>query len=404
MTQAELTYFKFFVRTNEADNRKVVCEPPDGNLPTYIVDIGNINDAAREVRKALRRFVAQCMDQNAGGVLRSGAQLKELAQRGNDLYWAIFDDAAHPADAREVQEWVAAAAGSHRMNVVIDDRTYVPWGLVYDGDPNKLSGNLEDVDIGQYEDFWCLKYLVSPFYKNIIVRGGVNPKPVALYRLVSALHEHAFSGAEACIDATEPERQVLEWLRSHFEATKAFNAVYSKTDLFNSWGKHADLDMLFFYCHANETSIAFSATEMLTMREINTFQQKQEQLSRTPAGSSCLFFMNGCSTAVGNAAGGFLEVTGRKSACGFIGTETEIPDLFALRFGLAFLYHFLLEGRPIYEVMGMLRREHWPLSLLYSTYCSPGLRVVPPQDLPAISVAFKNFSQKRLGTTTTSVI
>ncbi|HZH30235.1 MAG TPA: hypothetical protein VEY11_05690 [Pyrinomonadaceae bacterium] len=404
MTQTELTPFRFSVRTNEPANRKIVCEPPDGNLPTYIVDIDSVNRRAKAVRAALRRFVAQCMDLSAGGVSKSGAHLKELAQCGNDLYWAIFNDRANPANSREVREWVAAAAGSYRMNIVIDDRTYIPWGLVYDGELDRLSGEPEDVDIRNYEDFWCLKYLVSPFYRNIMVRAGVTPRPVSLYRLISALHRQAFTGAEACMDTSEPERQVLEWLRSHFDATQAFNAVYDKNTLFNSWGDHADLDMIFFYCHANETSIAFSTTEMLTMDDIDKFQQKQEQLKASPTRAGCLFFMNGCSTAVGDAGGGFLEVTGRRGASGFIGTETEIPDLFALRFGLAFLYYFLLEGRPVYEVMGQLRREHWPLSLLYSTYCSPGLRVEPPSDDARVSVTFSNFSHKRLGTTNTSVI
>ncbi|MEK6407039.1 MAG: hypothetical protein AABN34_08765 [Acidobacteriota bacterium] len=307
MTPAELKPFKFSLRTNEASNRKVICEPPDENLPTYLVDIDGLNRRADDVRAALRRFVAQCMNDTAGGVNRSGAHLKELAQRGNELYWALFDDKNDPADARDVREWVAGAAKTHRMNVVIDDRTYIPWGLVYDGDPNTLSGEPDDVDIAHYQDFWCLKYLVSAFYRNATVRGGITPKPIAMYRLVSALHEQAFTGAEACLDATEPERKVLEWLRSHFDATKAFNAVYNKSDLFSAWGTHSDLDMLFFYCHANETSIAFSTTEMLTMDDITKFQQRQEQLRAVPPRSGCLFFMNGCSTAVGDAGGGFLD-------------------------------------------------------------------------------------------------
>jgi hypothetical protein len=401
MTPSQLTYFKFFVRTNEPANRKVVCEPPDGNLPTLVVDIDRINRAAAGVRQALARFVGQCLDDQNGGVARSGAHLKELAENGNKLYWALFDDRANSDNAQQVREWILEAAGTHRMHVVIDDRTYVPWGLVYDDDPSKLSGDPEDVDIALYKNFWSLKYFVSPFYKNVIVRAGVNPKPVALYRLVSALHQSAFSGAEALFDVTDSEKQILDWLRQHFDVTKAFNAVYNKTDLFELWNTHSDLDMIFFYCHANETSIAFSTTDMLTIDEISEFQQKKEQLSWAPGRVGCLFFMNGCATAVGSENGGFLEITGRKSACGFIGTEAEIPDLFALRFGLAFLYHFLGEGRPVYEVMALLRRDHWPLSILYTTYCSPGLRVEPRK---GISLTFKNFSQQRLGTTSKSVI
>lgn len=407
MKPAELTQFKFMLRRNDDATRKVVCEPPDGNLPSYIVDIDRLNRRSKEVRIALRNFVTQCMDENAGGVGRSGAHLKELAKRGKALYLALFDDGNNPEDANEARKWVASIAGSHRMNVVVDDRTYIPWGLVYDGDPDDLSGKPEDTVLDHYNDFWCLKYFVSAFYRNIAARGAA-PKPVALYRLISALHQHAFTGAEAYLGATDPEKQVLDWLRHHFGATRAFNAVYTKDDLFSSWATHADLDMLFFYCHANETSLAFSNTEMLTIDDINEFQQKQEYRKRDsqagPSRAGCLFFMNGCSTAVGDPGGGFLEAMGRKGACGFIGTEVEIPDLFALRFGLAFLYHFLVKGCFVYEVMDLLRREHWPLSLLYSTYCSPSLRVEPASAEAVAPLTFSNFSNKRLGTTETSVI
>ena len=82
-----------------------------------------------------------------------------------------------------------------------------------------------------------------------------------------------------------------------------------------------------------------------------------------------IVFLNGCHTAVGDPGGGFLEATGGSGFCGFIGTETGIPDVFALRFGSAFLCQ-ILRGGTVTEVMSALRAAHWPLSLVYGTYCA----------------------------------
>ena len=394
---------------DKSTTRKITIEQADwgdqsDNL--YFVDINEIERLSAEVRKSLRRFVGQCMDSRSGGVARSGAHLKDLAQHGNNLYWALFDNVSgQPEPAQYVRDLVSQAAGSYRMNVSVDDRTYIPWGLVYDGDPTRLSGDPGDVDIGHYADFWCLKYLVSCTYTSARVRALAAPKSVSIFKLISALHKDAFTSAESLLAPGEPETQVLGWLRELFSGTKAFDSVYTKGELFDSWGTNAELDMLFFYCHANPTSVAFSGTELLEMTEINDFKRRLAlQRGQKSPSSACLFFMNGCSTAVGDPGGGFLEVSGRHGSCGFIGTETEVPDLYAFRFGLGFLYHFLKEGRPVYEVMDKMRRQHWPLSLVYSTYCSPVLRVAPPTAPAAPQVDFGNFSDKRLGTTERAVI
>src|SRR5262249_20866559 len=90
--------------------------------------------------------------------------------------------------------------------------------------------------------------------------------------------------------------------------------------------------------------------------------------------------LNGCFTAASEADESFLIAIGQPGFFGFIGTEAAIPDDFALRFGQEFVRRFCDSGNPLFHVMDELWREHWPLGLLYSIYCSPDIRTRPPKD------------------------
>jgi hypothetical protein len=122
------------------------------------------------------------------------------------------------------------------------------------------------------------------------------------------------------------------------------------------------------------------------------------KLKRSVNKEVCLVFLNGCHTAVGSAEEGFLEVTGNTGFCGFLGVETVVPDIFAWRFGMAFFYYFFTKGWTVAQVMQQLRGEHWPLSLLYSAYCHPELRVKPSVKDKMPEIQFSNFSEKMIGT------
>src|SRR5204863_10056483 len=117
----------------------------------------------------------------------------------------------------------------------------------------------------------------------------------------------------------------------------------------------------------------------------------------------CVVFLNGCSTATGHPDGAFLEATGQPGMCGFIGTETVVPDVFALRFSLSFLSQFLQGGRSVSDIMHELWVRHFPLSLVYSIYTYPLLQVerqAAVQPAPATPQDDENFSFGTLGSAT----
>lgn len=366
----------------------------EGYAP-YAVDLGMLRYYSDRARERLRAFVNQCMGEGAG---RSGAEMKQLAAAGRNLYDALFNKTGGEGDPDEIRQWLADdLKGEHLLLFSVDPRVYIPWGLVFDSDPRGLSDDPAATDIADYGHLWCLKYKLATVYNPVPPppRGLNNPKDLDLFKLISVLNRGVYSQAEALLG--EAEKQVLYWLN---ESVKLFKEPIASSDaLRDAWEQAGEeVDMLFFYCHANEKSLALSKEDSLSMYDMNLYLKRKKSLQNPYV---CMVFLNGCSTAVGSDQGGFLETTGRPGFGGFVGTETEVPDVFALRFGIAFLYYFLNRGWPVYQVMDQLRREHWPLSLIYSTYCHPVLRVKPGEPL---DLSFENFSTTRLSTSDTAVI
>jgi len=70
-----------------------------------------------------------------------------------------------------------------------------------------------------------------------------------------------------------------------------------------------------------------------------------------------------------------------KGARGVIGTECEVPVVFAIEFAQRF-FDRLLDGDPVGEGILSVRRHlvdehHNPLGLMYSVYCDADTRVDP---------------------------
>jgi hypothetical protein len=108
-------------------------------------------------------------------------------------------------------------------------------------------------------------------------------------------------------------------------------------------------------------------------------------------------FLNGCHTAIGSSnEGGFLEATAHPGFCGFVGTEAEVPDIFALRLANAFLAELIYTGSTAMDAMKKVRRDYWPLSLAYSLSCHPDFRFIT-EGLSQSTLPAPNFSNDAIG-------
>ncbi|MDQ2974823.1 MAG: hypothetical protein M3R69_05340 [Acidobacteriota bacterium] len=388
----DLEVFQVDIRDDERPGRepklKVVWNYQGRPHPPYFVPEKLLKDRATDVRNALQRLMDKGMN-NDGLLVDCEQEVHEVAESGHKLYAALF----HPGDgfdAIRIRDWLKKeTAGLQergkqgQISFTVDSLIHIPWGLICDRPPSEFKDHGTEV----FDSFWCIKYKLSSVFFRILPEGLNEPEPADLRHVLSVVHKTAFDVATKYL--TAPEDEISKWMLGQFGEPLA-----SSTQFYKEWQtKGEGLRLLYFYCHANSSNLALGEDDEIT---ITDFRQ-ETVIPKSTQQSTCVVFLNGCNTAIGESHGAFLEATGELLFCGFIGTETKVPDVFALRFGLSFLYYFLNKGWPVYRIMDHLRKQHWPLAMTYSTYCPPMLRFEAKVDPVKIEMN-ENFSLMPLGT------
>lgn len=370
---------------------KIVWNYNDVPDEAYFIRAQVMKAEAENVRKALQLLVDKGMS-DKGQLGPCGKELRELAKAGQSLHKALFQQ-KEGVDAGEIAAWLRDHASDQKaqgnrcqVTFVVDCLVHIPWGLIYDGPIENSSEDASQDSIEDYEDFWCLKFLTCAYYRRVRaswVRASISSK---LGGVFSVHHKSAFDKAVTAL--VKPQDRVWEWVQEHFGSP-----FYSSKDFFEQWqDRGRQCRLLYFYCHAVASELSLGINDLISSSKFrgNTSLPTTQQ-------STCLVFLNGCNTAVGDPGGAFLIATGEFLFCGFVGTETKVPDVFALRFGLAFLYCFLHEGYSVSDTLDYLRRKHWPLGLIYAAYCEPSLTFTPIDQSLQIQMD-DNFSCMILGT------
>ena len=320
----------------------------------YHVDRRALCDRGKTARLRLQDLVDAAMANKPLSV-----PLKNLARAGADLRERIFSSEPEP-DIPGAENWGVEAdkwflgASEAILHLRIDQRVYIPWGLAYDGDPDKLPDDDKVCqNIGTYAGFWCVKYKLSTLYNRIRDSVVKQPRPVSSATRVKLVHQGAWTLASKSLSSEEKALDAL--LFNHtIDSKDGFNAEWKKK-------KRNETDLLYVFGHSNGIALEFSKGQVLSIDEF------KDNIRRSPPQEkpACIVFMNGCQTVIGDdEKGGFLEATGYMGYCGFIGAEAKIPDVFALRFGNLFLTRLLYSGDRTIHVMHQMRVEHWPLSLV----------------------------------------
>jgi hypothetical protein len=367
----------------------------DRDWGCYLIDKALLEGRSQEVRLQLGAdggLVESVMDERAGRQ-KCGVALARLAQAGARLHEALFAPSEPGPDAEYVMNRLRGLQkGQARIHVEVLSGVHVPWGLVNDG-----SGQFDEVpekcNVEDYPGFWAVKFGITAIHQRVRVYPDMKAESIepAEFRVLPLFHKDVLKRARDQLARLE-EKDALDLLFP--------GAVYNWSGLESRW-KEMDSrhGMLYVLCHASPTQLSVDPRERIERFQLTALKRRDTNDRR----SACLVFLNACSTAEGAPHGGFLEATARFGFFGFIGTEASVPDVFALRFGMAFLRELLYHDPPlpVYQIMADLRLRHWPLSLLYSANCYPYLRVLArpdPSKLACWDQDKTNFSDPPVGT------
>lgn len=372
------------IENGDKGRLKVVWDDTESQFYPYQIDAETVEAEANKIRKKLAALVRASMEEPLAPY---GPLIKDIARAGKDLYDALFTDAGpSEQDVRKVLRWFDGLRSPHRIFFRVDGFIHIPWHLIYDADPEQLPED-EAEDLSVYKSFWCLKYLVSCMYSGITPQS--ESADVTSFRLLPVLHKAVYELASKHL----PEEEKKELLNLFKEFGME---IFSRKSLIDAWTSVGNLNrVLFFFCHANGTTLALSESEEDPISLVEF--KKKLRFVEGATNAVSLTFLNGCSTAAGKATQGFIEATSRPGHCGFIGTETEIPNVYALRFGTAFLRCLGQTGWSLFEVMDAMRHLHWPLSLIYGLYAHAGFKVTRNSEATIWTTRPANFSRGPIG-------
>jgi len=352
-----VTTVRVDITTPEDNQLKVVWNDPEAPWGAYLINRALVEDCAKKVRSALDSMVDQALKGASAG---DGGTLRQLAREGSMLHRALFLRESGEQDPAEVRDYYAAKPEC-RFRFRLPPGVSVPWGLIYPGVAKEVP---ESFSASACEPFWGLLRQSATLHErmkpNVIGSGAAN---LSLLRVTQTA---PFKKAVAGLDGDE--RAFLDWIEKQYGG-----AVSTRESLEGIWAeKGASAGMLYFYCHANANELATDDDDPLTFTDLLLVLDSS---SRPRGQSGCLMLLYGCSTAGPSNRGGFLSSANSGGFCGFVGTETKVPDVFALRFALRLIHRMFSTGETLGEAMAVMVRRHLPLSLLFSVYAHPDFRM-----------------------------
>jgi len=370
----------------------ILIAPGVAATATLPIKLPELQDIAAEARQKLldvvyaegdgERFFQQRIDIPADV---SRFALQYLAQAGLLLYQRLFFGPAADEQTRLLGRRLRELAQKEKLNIQIFSQDFVlPWALLY-------LAERYDPDNIQPELFLGFKHIIEHI-----------PLQPRMYVTDNRLDSH--NGLTVSLNLnTDIDREmkvtlVGDQIRYWEELAKAggrLSLVQRTTtqEVTRALSDPATPDqVLYFYCHGisqevgekggvDRSRLVFSNKGALTLEDLKLYApavNPEDVLAGAP-----LVFINACESAQLSPLvyDGFVPYFMSKGARGVIGTECEVPALFAVEWARRFFDRFM-QGDPLGQIFLDLRREFFfqhnnPMGLLYSLYVDADTRVEP---------------------------
>ena len=353
---------------NRESQVELVWSSGGGFFRPYVIagaKLGELREATLMVRKALGEMV-YALNQSGDGPVPWEPSYG-LAEAGFRLHNCLLP--TEEDTAKKVRRWIEDLRRKSRLitlEIVVEEqsadaRAYlsVPWNLVYDERPAKHKAAFQGGQgTERWRPFWSIRYnLASGRRVEPLRRLPVWSNP----RVIAAINPDIYE------EMHEDQKQKLD----QFVTDTGITRVGSMAEL--EQAMEEGYPQLFYYLgHATPDYLTLGNHETVTPSDLRNLLRSFDERER-PEGM--LAFLNACQTAESGQTGSFLDVLHSFGFTGAIATEQQTIDNFANELGLAFLRGFLLEGRPLGELLHGLRLKMAPLGLLYGAHCPPEIRV-----------------------------
>lgn len=408
-------WFNLRISKHDVGNYKftwTIFEDDDTTSLSYLVSEGYLKDAAHAVRLQLRVIAFQ---RGKPDKAKFKEILTRLANRGKDLFLQVMGPAGEATDLRQRFEQLAQASNKAWLTyeasrkepadlkalnkarldftVVLEvDDLFVPWGLVFASRLRDLPDEpkVSPVDMN---GFWLSHFKISIVYSRT-KKLPAQRKTSA--RKLFALHEAMFTEAKELLKTDDQEcLGRLEKLID--ENMKPANDWDEFKESWEEVGSDHD-SVLYLFGHSNGQRIELKdkksgdvsedddPTYDLTASGLIGFRKEQ------PGDSAAIFLFNGCQTVSPKSespevpiSANFLRATCDRGYWGFIGTETQVSNVFACQYGTEFLWRLYKERASVGQAFDELLQSDklFPQSVLYSCYADRKFSLAASAETPS---------------------
>jgi hypothetical protein len=362
------------------DKVKLVWRVGDAILSPYFVNGEALTTAAQRVRDVLCRISYNYMRDPTPDYFQL---LPELVSAGDELNAVLFTVIeGSDRSAEQIKKYLAELPtidllehphGRTRLTIFSDASVHIPWNFVIRAESSSLPAKKTET-IKDFSQFWISALAItSRFNKSELL--PLKRRTREDCKVLYALHKERYLAAKKIL---LPEEQ------SRFDKLLSYEVKDATTwdRCREKWTGISDSDsILYIFAHSDGQRLFLNnkkenedGSDFLdAARFLKTFRKKGSTTSAT------VCFVNGCQTSAGLGRNSFLAVTSGIGFQGFIGTEAEVSNEFAIRYGIEFMDRLYLKGLTVLATMNELLIHLFPQSLLYSCFAHGDFRIEPAE-------------------------
>lgn len=341
----------------------------------YYVSSHTIDGLGRMIREHLQSL--QGIDWKLDNLTSSAAQygpiLAQLAGAGQSLHAAIMrgveGDDLSEMRANKFRAWfekdvIAAPVGAWRIEVVHTtySKQIAPWGLAFTPTKKEAIAALDPANPDDYSNFWAARF-------KLAVRGSaIDPE------------NNERDGSQiglACVLELDSSAvtQIESWDRPG-ESDNFQRHIRWDRDGYQDLAKQNSRNDLFWYISLQADGGAFR----LGREKIDPIDLDANR-GRSNQDRVVLMMLDGDAVIRNDRGHDWIERALNIGQSGLIAVEADIRNPQVRHYGWRVLQTILMSRLPLIDAVAKIRREHWPLALLYGVYCSPvHVAVTPPPE------------------------